>query len=170
MLRIMRETLGPFSAGELVRAVQKSDDGRYRLSRGDRSRSVSNLLSVSMPVPSTERIHQALAKVAGNYGVIWHPTTKRYTLVGFRFGQMSRVSVPVFEDGHVTSTKFVSVTRHVDLHATSFDNLAAKMFELAVRGELFGYYDKGKLERLLWDEAKEVFRTEIVPTSKLKER
>lgn len=167
-LRVMREALGPFAAGELVRAVQKTEGGRYMLLRGKRSCAVAHLKSVSLAVPNTETIHKALAKVSGEYGVIWHPSNKRYRLVGFRFGEMSRVSVPVFADGHVESTKFVSVTRHVTLHASSFDNLAAKMFALAASGTLFGYYDKGKLERLLWNENEGLFYTEVVPLSYVK--
>lgn len=157
-----------FQAGMLVRC-NKCVDG-FNIWRGK----VASRLSANefanhvLVVPSATEIAEKL-KTKATFGIMWDSTSERFRVVGFRFGEATRISVPVFEDRKVIRTRLVTTTRHVSIDASTFDLALYKLFAACAKGNLYGYYDKGKVERLYWDDELRQFATEVTKL-KIKEK
>lgn len=119
-------------------------------------------------VPSPAEIAAKL-KAKATFGIMWDSTSERFRVVGFRFGEATRISVPVFEDRKVVRTRLVTTTRHISIDASTFDLAMYKLFAACAKGDLYGYYDKGKVERLYWDAELRQFATEVTKL-KVKEK
>lgn len=113
-------------------------------------------------IPETWEIQQHLRKISGGYGVHWSSEADKYHVVGFRFGLATRISVPVFEKGKIIRNRFVTTTKHVDIHDASLDTLFRKLFRACASGRLYAHYPKGRLERLFWDSEFNQFSTQTV--------
>lgn len=100
-------------------------------------------------VPPVCEIHTMLNKLA-NYGIMFNSSTQLFTVASFRFGRLTRVSVPLFKGGSITGTKMVSTTKHVVIQGDSFEDCSIKLFRAACTGKLYGYNGRS-LERLYWD-------------------
>lgn len=149
-----------FREGMLVRC--NGCDGGFNIWRGKVTSRLTakEFANHALVVPSAAEIAEKL-KTKATFGVMWDSTSARFRVVGFRFGEATRISVPVFEDRKVIRTRLVTTTRHISIDASTFDLALYKLFAACVKGDLYGYYDKGKVERLYWDAELEQFATEV---------
>lgn len=160
-IRAIIKDIKPFRAGGLVRSAITSN-GSFDLWRGNSQVRLSkeDFVEHTVAVPSVDEVLFGL-KSKAKVSIIWNSEDCRFRVVGFRFGEVTRISVPKFEDGKLVGTHLVTTTRHINIDASTFDLAVQKLFARCVQGDLFGYYDRGKVERLVWDEDAMTFRTEV---------
>lgn len=160
-IRAVIKDIAPFKAGGLVRS-EIASNGYFDLRRGNSQVRVSreDYVEHTIAVPNVNEVLFGL-KAKAKISIIWNSEDGRFRVVGFRFGEVTRISVPTFEDGKVAGARLVTTTRHVNIEASTFDLAVQKLFARCAQGDLYGYYDRGKVERLFWDEDALAFRTEV---------
>lgn len=163
-LAVLLEPVGKFKRFALLELEAESKKGKLRHTVHDRTdwqRSEIAEPHQFLEVPPLYDFFTQMQRLS-TFSIVFTSTTRNFTVCGFRFGKPARVSVPVFESGKVTSQKFATTTKHINIVAETFDECALKLFRICVSGTLYGFYPKGRLERLYWDTEFQKFETETV--------